>query len=67
MSGRPDGQDESARAPHAESPDARTEEQEMAAGRTAATPVAALGGLVVLIGCAVAVMLALVVLAFYLA
>ncbi|MBA3434720.1 MAG: hypothetical protein H0U08_11590 [Actinobacteria bacterium] len=53
--------------PEAESPDARTEEQEVAAGRTAATPFAALGGLVVIIACAVAVMLALVVLAFYLA
>ena len=53
--------------PEAERPDARTEEQEVAAGRTAATPVAMLGGLVVIIACAVVVVLGLVVLAFYLA
>ena len=58
---------EPAHAPEAESPNVRTEEQEVAAGRTAGTPVAMLGCLVVVIGCAVAVVLALVVLAFYLA
>jgi len=64
---RPDDVGESRHVPEAESPDARTEEQEMASGRAAATPFAALGSLVVIIACAVAVMLALVVLAFYLA
>ncbi len=67
MSRSTDSASESGHVPEAESPDARTEEQEVAAGRTAATPFAALGGLVVIIACAVAVMLALVVLAFYLA
>jgi hypothetical protein len=55
------------RVPEAESPRARTDEQEIASGRTAATPFAALGGVVVLVGCLVLVVLGLAVLAFYLA
>jgi hypothetical protein len=57
----------SERVPDAESPTARSEEQEVASGRTASTPVAVLGSVIFLIACAVAVVLALVVLAFYLA
>ena len=53
--------------PEAESPDARTEEQEVAAGRTAATPFLALGSVGLVIACAVVVVVALVVLAMYLA
>ena len=53
--------------PEAESPDARSEEQEVAAGRTAATPFFALGGVAFLIACVVAVLIVIVVLAMYLA
>lgn len=67
MSQPADSAGEGTHVPEAERPDARTEEQEVAAGRTAATPVAMLGGLVVIIACAVVVVLGLVVLAFYLA
>lgn len=56
-----------ARVPEAESPDARTEEQEVAAGRIAATPFVALGSVVLLIACTVAVVVGIVVLAVYLA
>ena len=59
--------DESPRVPEAESPDARSEEQEVASGRTAATPFFALGSVAFLIACAVAVLIGLVVLAMYLA
>jgi hypothetical protein len=55
------------RVPEAESPTARTDEQEVASGRTASTPVAILGSVVFLVACCVAVVLALVVLAFFLA
>lgn len=58
---------ESMSVPEAESPDARTEEQEVAAGRTAATPFLALGSVGLLIACAVAVLVGIVVLAMYLA
>lgn len=58
---------EPASVPEAESPEVRTEEQELAAGRTAATPLFALGSVALLIACAVAVLIALVVLAMYLA
>jgi hypothetical protein len=57
----------SERVPEAESPPSRTEEQEVASGRTASTPVAVLGSVFFLIGCAVVLVLALVVLAIYLA
>ena len=53
--------------PATESPDARSEEQEVAAGRTAATPCFALGGVAFLIACVVAVLIVIVVLAMYLA
>ncbi len=53
--------------PEAERPDARSEEQEIAAGRTAATPFFALGGVAFLIACVVAVLIVVVVLAMYLA
>jgi hypothetical protein len=59
--------DEPDRVPEAESPNVRTTEQEVAAGRTASTPVALLGSVVFLVGCAVAIVLGLVVLALYLA
>jgi hypothetical protein len=53
--------------PEAQSPDARTEEQEVAAGRTAATPFLALGSVGLLIAGAVVLVVALAVLAMYLA
>lgn len=58
---------EPTRVPEAEEPDVRSEEQEVAAGRTAATPFFALGGVAFLIACAVAVLIGFVVLATYLA
>lgn len=61
-----DSPGESTPVPGAESPDARSEEQELAAGRTAATPFFALGSVAFLIACAVAVLIGLVVLAMYL-
>ena len=54
-------------APEAERPESRSGEQEVAAGRTAATPVAMLGGVVGVIALAVAVVLVLVVVAYALA
>ena len=54
-------------APEAESPDARSGEQEVAAGRTAATPVALLGGVVGAVALAVVIVLVLVVVAYALA
>jgi len=54
-------------APEAESPDARTTEQEIASGRTAATPVSVLGGVVGVVALAVVVVLILVVVAYALA
>jgi hypothetical protein len=62
-----DGEREPTSVPEAEELDARTEEQELAAGRTAATPFLALGGVGLLIGVAVVVVMALVVLGIYLA
>ena len=59
--------DEPTRAPDAEGLDARSEEQEVAAGRTAATPFFALGSVAFVIAGAVAVLVAVVVLAMYLA
>jgi hypothetical protein len=55
------------RVPEAESPAARSEEQEVAGGRTASTPFAVLGSVFFLIACAVAVVVALAALAIYLA
>ena len=55
------------RAPEAESPTVRSAEQEVAAGRTAATPAALLGSVITIVAVAVVVVLALVVLAFALA
>jgi hypothetical protein len=62
-----DGEREPTSVPEAEGLAARTEEQELAAGRTAATPFLALGGVGLLIAIAVVVVMALVVLAIYLA
>jgi hypothetical protein len=53
--------------PEAESPDARTDEQEVASGRTAATPVAVLSSVIVVVGALVLVVLAIVVVAYVLA
>ena len=58
---------QSERVPEAESPPSRTEEQEVASGRTASTPVAVLGSVFFLVACAVVLVVALVVLALYLA
>ncbi len=49
--------------PEAESPTDRSAEQEVAAGRTAATPAALLGSVFAIVAVAVVVVLALVVLA----
>jgi hypothetical protein len=54
-------------APEAESPEARSGAQEVAAGRTASTPVAVLGGVVGMVALAVVVVLVLVVVAYALA
>jgi hypothetical protein len=56
-----------ARVPEAESPTTRSAEQEVAAGRTSATPAALLGSVVTVIAVAVVVVLAIVVLAYALA
>jgi hypothetical protein len=67
MSRPSDGANQPTDVPEAESPDARSEEQEIAAGRTAATPFLALGSVGLVIAIAVVVVVALVVLAMYLA
>ncbi len=59
--------DDPTRTPDAEGLDARSEEQEVAAGRTAATPFFALGSVAFVIACVVAVLVAVVVIAMYLA
>jgi hypothetical protein len=56
--------EEPGRVPEAESPTARTDEQEVASGRTASTPVAVLANLVLGIGLLVVVALSLAVLAY---
>jgi hypothetical protein len=53
----------SGREPEAEEPEARDVEQEVAGGRTAATPVGVLIGVIVAVACLVVVVLVLVVLA----
>lgn len=53
----------SGRKPEAEEPTARDVEQEVASGRTAATPVGVLLGVAVTVACLVLVVLVLVVLA----
>jgi hypothetical protein len=55
------------RVPEVESPEARTDEQEVASGRTAATPVAMIATVVAVIAAAVVIVGALVVLGFALA
>jgi hypothetical protein len=67
MSPVADGNDEPVNVPEAASPDSRNEEQEVASGRTAATPFLALGSVGLVIACAVVVVVGLVVLAMYLA
>ena len=67
MSRPADSDEEPTSVPAAEKLDARTDERELAAGRTAATPFLALGSVGLLIACAVVVVIALVVLAMYLA
>ncbi len=59
--------DERSGVPDAQESDSRSEEQEIASGRTAATPFFALGSVAFVIACAVAVVIAVVVLAMYLA
>lgn len=54
-------------APEAESPDARTDEQEHAGGRTASTPVAVIASIATIVACLFIVVLALVVAAYQLA
>ena len=67
MSRPSDSDVEPSDVPEAQSPDARTEEQEVAAGRTATTPFLALGSVGLVIAGAVVVVVGLVVLAMYLA
>ena len=67
MSRMAGGAGERDRVPDAESPAARTDEQETASGRTASTPVAVLSSVVVVIAALVLLVLALVVLAYVLA
>lgn len=67
MSRPSDSAGHSEEVPEAQSPDARSEEQEIAAGRTAATPFLALGSVGLVIAFAVVVVVGLVVLAMYLA
>jgi hypothetical protein len=55
------------RAPEAERPAARTEEQEVAGGRTASTPVGVLGSVIFVVAVAVLVVLAIAVVAYLLA
>lgn len=55
------------RVPEAESPAARTDEQEVASGRTAATPVAVLSSVILVVAALVLVVLAIVVVAYVLA
>jgi hypothetical protein len=55
---------ETPHVPEAESPTARTDEQEVASGRTAATPVAVIATVVAVIAAAVAVVTVLVVIGF---
>lgn len=55
------------RVPEAESPTPRSHEQEVASGRTAATPVAVVGTVAAVIAAAVIVVTALVVVGFVLA
>jgi hypothetical protein len=58
---------ERSRVPEAESPAARSDEQEVASGRTAATPVAVLTSTILVIAALVLVVLAIVVVAYLLA
>ena len=53
--------------PEVETPEPRTEEQEVASGRTASTPVAVLGGVIGVIAVAVLVVLVLVAVGYALA
>ena len=50
--------------PEAESPTARTGEQEVAGGRTASTPVTVLLGVILAVACLVALVLAFVIIAY---
>jgi hypothetical protein len=59
--------DERGRVPEAESPPARTDEQEVASGRTAGTPVAVLGTVIVVLAVLVLAVLAIVVVAYVIA
>jgi hypothetical protein len=67
MSRPADSAGERTRVPEAEQPAARTEEQEVAGGRTASTPFAALGSVFFLVAVVVAVVVGIAVLAIYLA
>jgi hypothetical protein len=66
--GRPaESADRRERVPEAESPTPRSQEQEVASGRTPATPVAVLGTVTAVVAAAVIVVAALVVLGYVLA
>lgn len=67
MTGPSNGAGAETRVPEAESPTARTGEQEVAGGRTASTPVTALLGVILAVACLVAVALAIVILAYVVA
>ena len=67
MTGPADSGGAHARVPEAESPTSRTDEQEIASGRTAATPVAALATVIAVVAVAVAIVAAIVGLAIVLA
>jgi hypothetical protein len=54
------------RVPSAETPSSRSAEQEVAAGRTAATPAVALGSVIAVVAAAFLLVLAIVVVAFVL-
>jgi hypothetical protein len=61
------GAGERGSVPEAQTPDARTDEQELASGRTAGTPVAVLSSVIVVVAALVLVALVIVVVAYALA
>lgn len=64
MTGPANGAGAEKRVPDAESPTARTGEQEVAGGRTASTPVTVLLGVILAVACLVALVLAIVIIAY---
>lgn len=67
MTGPANGAGAETRVSEAESPTVRTDEQEVAGGRTASTPVTLLLGVVLVLACLVAIVLAIVILAYVMA